>query len=196
MKQLKNKLLVQALSPIALLTIIKNLSFTTHDKNGAALGLVQFITTNLPLLIVLAICVLWIILAIIDYVIFNAFKFTDKKGGFKIQIHRYREEDSLNFFLTLILPVLIDDVSTWNGMALFIVTLILIWALASKTRLFYANPVLSILGYQIAEIKFVQNAEKQEASYIAISREKLTDNATVEYKDITDTVLYVKEQTQ
>lgn len=189
---MKRKLMIQSLSPIALLTIIKNLSFVVENDTGEKLTKCAFIQANLPLLIVISVCVLWILLAICFLISFNVFKYADKKGAFSIAIIEEKDEDSLNFFLTLVLPLLIDNVNTWQGMTLFFLILILTWGLMANTRLFYANPILSLLGYRITEIAFLANQGKTKDSYIAISRGALDVKHNVEYKDITEDVLFVK----
>jgi len=189
---MKQKLMIQSLSPLALLTIIKNFSFKLCNNAGQKLGVAEFITANLPLLIVISFCALWLVLAAAFLVSFNAFKYADRKGGFSIAIVEQREEDSLNFFLTLILPLIIDDLNTWPGLILFFVIIALIWGLLSNTKLFYANPILALLGYRIATIAFIENQEKGESTYIAISRGTLNDKHNIEYKDITKEVLFVK----
>ena len=189
---MKQKLMIQSLSPLALLTIIKNFSFKLCDNAGQKLGVADFITANLPLLIVISFCAVWLVLAVAFLISFNAFKYADRKGGFSIAIVEQREEDSLNFFLTLILPLVIDDLNTWQGLILFFVVIILIWGLLSNTKLFYANPILALLGYRIAKISFNENKEKTDGPYIAISRGKLDGKNNVEYKDITKEVLFVK----
>lgn len=189
---MKQKLMIQSLSPLALLTIIKNFSFVLCDNTGQKLGVSEFIMANLPLLIVMSFCALWLVLAAAFLISFNAFKYADRKGGFSISIVEQREEDSLNFFLTLILPLIIDDLNTWQGLILFFVIIALIWGLLSNTKLFYANPILALLGYRIATIAFIENQEKDESTYIAISRGKLDEKNNVEYKDITKEVMFVK----
>ena len=190
---MKQKLMIQSLSPLALLTIIKNFSFAIYDGAGQKLSVADFIAANSPLLIVILFCTLWSILAVVFLISFNAFKYADRKSGFSISIIEHREEDSLNFFLTLILPLLIDDLNTWQGLILFFVIIVLIWGLLSNTKLFYANPILALLGYRITEIAFVENREKGENTYIAISQGTLDDKHNIEYKDITKEVLFVKE---
>lgn len=189
---MKQKLMIQSLSPLALLTIIKNFSFVLCNNTGQKLGAAEFIKANLPLLIVMSFCALWIALAAAFIISFNTFKYADRKGGFSIAIVGQREEDSLNFFLTLILPLIIDDLNTWQGLSLFFVIIALIWGLLSNTKLFYANPILALLGYRIADIEFMENQEKGEDTYIAISRGTLDDKNNIEYKDITNEVLFVK----
>lgn len=189
---MKNKLMIQALSPIAFLTIIKNFSFICKDDAGECLQFDEFIKANLPLLIVFALCAFWIILAVFFLISFNVFKYADRKSGYSVAVIEEKDEDSLDFFLTLVLPLLIDNVNTWQGMALFFAILFLTWMLLYSTKLFYANPILSILGYRITAITFLDNNEKGTDTYIAISRGKLDENHNIEYKDITNGVLFAK----
>ncbi len=79
---MKYKLMIQALSPLALLTIIKNFSFIVRDECGKNLDTASFISANLPLLIILAICVVWILFAAAAFLWFNSFRFSDRKGGY------------------------------------------------------------------------------------------------------------------
>ena len=188
---MKCKLMIQALRPLALLTIIKNFSFIVRDECGKNLDTASFISANLPLLIILAICVVWILFAAAAFLWFNSFRFSDRKGGYTIKIKCKKEEDSLNFFMTLILPLLIDDVNTWQGAILFIVIIALIWGLLASTNLFFANPILSILGYRCYEVFFPESKEKSKKDYIAITRGDFDDTHNTEYKEITDEVLFV-----
>lgn len=190
---MKRKLMIQSLSPLALLTIIKNFCFVFYDSSCNKLGFKGFIIANLPLLIVIVFCIIWIILSIYCLISFYAFKYAGRNDGYSIAIVEQKENEGLNFFVTLILPLLIDNLNTWQGLILFFVIMALMWGLLSKTKLFYANPILSLLGYHISEIAFIENLEKRTKTYIAISPGVLTDEHNVDYKDITEDVLFVKE---
>ena len=184
--------MIQSLSPIAVLTIIKNWCFVTEDKNGTTLALKEFVCANLPLLSIMLFCAIWCILAIVFIISFNAFKYADRKQGYSIAVVEKKEDASLNFFFTLILPLIIDNLNTWPGVATFLLILIFTWLLMARTKLFYANPILSILGYHVAEIAFVENKEKTASTYVAISYGEVDDKHNIEYKDITEDVLFVK----
>ncbi len=189
---MKKQLMIQSLSPIAFLTIIKNWCFVTKDEAGVGLSIKEFISANLPLLCTMLVCAIWCILAIIFIISFNAFKYADRKQGYSVATVEKKEDASLNFFFTLILPLLIDNINTWQGVITFFSILIFTWLLMAKTRLFYANPVLSILGYHVTEIVFIDSEEKGTGTYMAISHGEIDDKHNVEYKDITQDVLFVK----
>lgn len=183
---MKIKLMIQSLSPLALLTIIKNFSLITVDNYGELLTKKEFIYTNIILLTVLSFCAIWVILSIVFYIEFIAFQYTDKKTGYDITINKEITEKSIDFLLTFIIPLLVDDIDTCQGAMVFFLLLFLICTLLCKTNLFYANPVLAILGYKIYEFSFVKNSEEKEKDLIGIYKGKFPKN--VMYKKITDTV--------
>ena len=57
---MRKKLMIQSLSPLALLTIVRNFSFVTRDETGTCLTSTMFWEYNKILLIVMAVCVIWI----------------------------------------------------------------------------------------------------------------------------------------
>lgn len=193
--RLKHSLMLQSLSPLALLTIIRNFSFQQPlaDKTSAALFWNEFFQLNMVLIIVFALCTAWIVAAVWSFVSFSVFKWTDKKAGYQLKSYEEKEDASLNFFMTMIIPLLIDDVGTIQGAATFIIIVMMMCALLSRTTLYYANPVLAILGYRIYEIQFQENNDF-EGKCICVVKGKLPKSlGSVEYKPITENVLYVKE---
>ncbi len=100
----------------------------------------------------------------------------------------------MNFFMTLIIPLLIDDVGTIQGATTFLIIVVMMCALLSKTHLYYANPVLAILGYRVYEVQFKSNPDFGRERCLAVVKGSLSKNlGSVEYKIINDTVLYMKE---
>lgn len=64
-------------------------------------------------------CATWILAAIISFISFTAFRWTDKKQGYQLSSFVEKEDASLNFFMTMIIPLLIDDVGTIQGAVTF-----------------------------------------------------------------------------
>ena len=188
---MKFKLMIQSLSPLALLTIINNFSFITTDSSGAKISCKEFFHVNYILLFVLCFCSIWVILSLCFYIEFKAFQYTDKKSGYEITGLNEKAEDSLNFFLTMILPLLIDNINNLQGALVFFIVLVMICILLYKTKLFYANPVLAILGYRIYEFSFCQNAEiPSKEKVIGICSGSIRN--WIEYKKVADSIFYVK----
>lgn len=125
---------------------------------------------------------------------FDRFRWTDKKQGYQLSSFVEKEDASLNFFMTMIIPLLIDDVGTIQGAVTFLIIVVMMCALLSKTHLYYANPVLAILGYRVYEITFKSNPDFNNEICLAVVKGRFLKNpSTVEYKVINDTVLYMKE---
>lgn len=155
---LKHKLMLQSLSPLAFLTIVRNFKFTPVSElaeNQSYWG--EFVRLNNVLIVVFLLCATWILAAIISFISFTAFRWTDKKQGYQLSSFVEKEDASLNFFMTMIIPLLIDDVGTIQGAVTFLIIVVMMCALLSKTHLYYANPVLAILGYRVYEITFKSN---------------------------------------
>lgn len=113
---LKHKLMLQSLSPLAFLTIVRNFKFTPVSElaeNQSYWG--EFVRLNNVLIVVFLLCATWILAAIISFISFTAFRWTDKKQGYQLSSFVEKEDASLNFFMTMIIPLLIDDVGTIQG---------------------------------------------------------------------------------
>ncbi|MGN1217144.1 MAG: hypothetical protein ACI4TD_04120 [Phocaeicola sp.] len=187
--------MLQSLSPLALLTIIRNFSFQqpSVDMTSAALFWGEFFQLNRVLIIIFLLCAAWIFAALWSFVSFSVFKWTDKKKGFQLKSYEEKEDASLNFFMTMIIPLLIDDVGTIQGAVTFLIIVVMMCALLNRTTLYYANPVLAILGYRVYEIQFQENKDFR-GKCIGVVKGKLpNDLGSIEYKSITENVLYIKE---
>lgn len=77
---MKYKLMIQSLSPLAFLTMIRNCSFVLRDECGEFLTEKVFLMTNIILLIVFLMCFLWLCAAIFFYIEYKAFKWVDRKS--------------------------------------------------------------------------------------------------------------------
>lgn len=189
---MKFKLMILSLSPLAFLTIIRNFLFVTKDSNNQGLNYKDFFKENLILIIVIFVCLIWIIAALIFYINFVAFKWNDKNGGYSVCNISENETASLNFFLTLIVPLLLDDVNTLKGALTLLFLVMMICALIYKTNLFYANPILSVLGYRVYEFSFKENTKYGKKTYIGLCLGTINENQVIEYKEISNKVFYIK----
>ena len=117
---MKTKLMIQSMSPLALLTIINNFSFQTRTVDGTQFSCTEFICNNAVLLFVMLFCAIWVILGLLFFLSFGLFRWTGKRDGYSICSVSENEEASLNFFLTLIIPLLLDNVATCQGAITFL----------------------------------------------------------------------------
>lgn len=182
--------MIQSLSPLALLTIIRNFSFVTVNDLGEKLSAEAFLHQNIVILFVILICSLWIISAIWCFVQFKAFHFTDKESGYTVTSVHEDETAGLHFFITLIIPLLLDDVGSIQGALTFLIIVAMLCVLLARTNLFYANPVLALIGFRVYKFKFVDNSGFTQ-DCVGLCYGIMGENNSIEYKRITDSVLYV-----
>lgn len=194
--RLKRLLMIQSLSPLALLTIIRNFTFVMPEGEFVSNcdRYIAFFCRNGVLITVIAFCFIWIAVAVYSYLYFSVYIWTDKEGGYEIHNVIDKEDVSLNFFMTMIIPLLIDNVDTIQGAVTFGIIVALIYRLLERTNLFYANPVLSIIGYHVYTFNFEENAAFGEKTCVGIVKGRLRDRpGKIEYKQIDGNILYVKE---
>ena len=192
---MKSRLMIQSLSPLALLTIIRNFSFITTDLAGNKLSAPMFIQENICLLLIMVFCLAWILSALWCFIQFKAFYFTDKETGYSVISVHEDEDAGLNFFITLIIPLLLDDVDSIQGALTFLIIVLMLCALLARTNLFYANPVLTLIGFRVYRFQFARNTNFTQEC-IGLCYGTIDEQSSIEYKKITDRVLYIRRMTK
>lgn len=84
------------------------------------------------------------------------------------------------------------DTIDMQGLLVFFVIIILIVALLVKTDLFYANPILMLLGYKVIRFNFTHNSKFGGKEVIGICPSRINYNKVIKYKIITDAVILMK----
>jgi hypothetical protein len=189
---MKTSLIVISLSPLCLLSLIMNFHFTC--QGGQSIASTGFLSDNFITIIVLLICFLWLITSVAMYIYFKFLVSFDRRGGWTIRNVQEEKEADLNFFLTIIMPLLLGELENLQNAIAFFIIFIIIFMLLSKTNLFYTNPVLTVLGYHVYTFEFECNEMYREPC-LGISSEKIPDkieNISIEYKSISENVLYIK----
>lgn len=191
---LKRELIVLSLSPLFFLTLLQYFPFEKMGMVWRYFFDIEMIAKYLPLYIGSWICLIWTIAAIFIFVKFLLFQTYDVTGGYEVQNVVEEKEAGLNFFLTLILPLFVNDISTWNGLVMMICLSSIIVCLLNKTNLYYQNPILVILNYKIYRISFMDNEREKNEEYIAVTRGNIEKGDIIEYKKVKDNVLVVRRR--
>lgn len=197
--RLKHQLMIQSLSPLMLLIIIRNWEFVTEIQ-GVKLTCKEFVCHNAVLIVVMLFCLVWLIVAIVCFISFGAFRWSEKETGFSIQNVVEDKQASLDYVLTIIVPLLVSDIGTLRGALTFFLLLLLICALLNNTNLFYANPILALLGYHLYTFSFSENQEYGNRTLVGLCKGRINDikscedQRSIEYKCIATDVLYIKER--
>ena len=185
LKKLKSSLISQSFSPLFLLLIIKYIDicgikeFVLRWLNASnkKCVIVNDLLNDEGSMIISAIIVFAALFIIIKSV-YTFFAFEDfwksntRDNGEKINIESYESDVGITFFVTYILPLMIDDVNTIRGFCIFTVLMSLITVLLQKSNLYYQNPVLTVMGYRAFRFAFVETAEQslRDREFIGLTK--------------------------
>ncbi len=185
MKKLRFLLLLQALSPIAVLMFFKTLPFENILKNGIE----KTAQENILLTVFICLLLLWLVVVVFCRMYFSSFgkMELDEKNRTAKKIEEDKES-SLDFFMTFLLPLVIDDVDKINGFCVFWVSLIMVILLLRKTSLFYRNPVLAAFGYRMFWLE-IEGTRKLGISTTIVENNELKIN----YTSLSEDVIFFKK---
>ncbi|MCQ2583805.1 MAG: hypothetical protein MJ160_07845 [Treponema sp.] len=197
----KISLLIQSLCPVFILTIIKifpvNLFSLLSGSKGSCIECIKIYFKHLvsfdKVYIVLTVCLVLILWALITYLFFRDFNSVGNTSGFTINSVSTQEDASINFFFFFLLPLVVDDFSTWNSFCFYFAIIIFTGCLLWKTTLFYKNPVLTLLNYRIYSFKFDDNQLESKETLIGIGHEIIDDNTRIKYKALLPNVYFIKK---
>ena len=127
-------------------------------------------------------CLLWMIISIIVYL---AYKQSYETGNFesdgkKVKIIEKKYDSGASYLMTFVLPLMLDNLSTINGMVTF-------YVMVCNTNLFYANPVLVFLNYKVALFSEIEC----EKTFIGLFKGSIDENKIVKLKSISDDVFFI-----
>lgn len=204
-KTIKRKLIIQSFMPLFVILGIKNFDMDilkTYasfidcllNKDWRILSRIPFH----PLFLTCAfecMCVIWIIVALFSILEFNKMQ----TANFVSQNESITEcenisDSSVAFFMTYVLPMIMDDIGTVKGFLIFMLLMTMLWVLMWKTNLYYQNPILTILGYEIISFKFehTQLLSFQEKCCVGITRKtNIDDGMHVKRQYIADNVFII-----
>lgn len=203
---MKRALIMQSFAPLFLILLVKYYDsrllhlcrvFTASFLKEPGSTLIKSIRHPLLITLMLEIfCLFWII-----YSIYSArdFEKTQRvnfvsKGESLIKIEKI-QDTGVTFFMTYVLPMAMDDLDTLRGFIVFGILMMMLFALMWKTNLYYQNPVLTILGYEIFSFEFetTQLTEYNEKTCIGITRGKVSAGHSIKRQKISDNVFLIYE---
>ena len=181
--KLKRQLMVTSFLPLFFLLAIKQVDpkndlvlfkkfFCQYKSMGFEIIPKVFFHDSFWRMLTLLICLLWIILSVVFLLVFKDLQTNRFSGGKRIENVEYEDDVSLNFFASFLMPLLMD-VSKWQEFLVFFGMLGMIFALMSKSNLFYQNPILMILGYRW----FTYSYQGKEQRFIGITKGNKLDTA-------------------
>lgn len=201
--RLKKLLMQQSFLPLVMLLTIKN-------YDAAVIGLIpKFISAfgqdwrsamcraavheSFPVLLFLCGCLFWIVKGMLAVFQFHEVQTSGFCEEDTLKITNYTADSGLNFFMTFIVALLIDDIKSIRGVILYLVILYMVWMLIRHTNLYYQNPVLAMLGYRVIEFYFTDETGKETTNYpmFGLARKGIDENRVIRYQKIADNVFIV-----
>lgn len=207
--RMKDLLIVQAFAPLFLILLVKFGKLETiglvwkffrtvcrspYETLTKAMQHPLFATTVLEL-----VCIGWFILSLWGF-----WKFTDSQNanlvsqGEALKKIEKIPDAGVTFFTTYVLPLAMDDLNTKRGLIVFCVLMAMLVALMRKTDLYYQNPVLVFLGYEVFRFQFdtTQVSRYQETQLVGITRRPVREGKSIKRQEIADDVFYICEENE
>ena len=184
-KTMKLKLCIQSFCPLYVLLLL----FNINKWNGNAEFLsTEFFQVNWYIFAAKCILLILVALSIIFYFSFNSWSKYGQETHTKTTHTKNINAESLLFFVTFIIPIYFANFTVWQELLCCFVTLLIMMVLITKTTLYYQNPILTLLNYNL------YSATIADKSIIIISKGKLKDSATIQKKQISENVYVAKEK--
>lgn len=202
-RKLRNLLIMQSFLPLTILLILKHFKFSLLKLIGAffcKLGQGDFFVIyramshkDFLVLLVIIGCAFWLVRGLISISQFRNVQNANFIEGDKIKISCFSSDSGLIFFVTFIIPLVLDDIGQPNNFFVFNGLVLMVILLMQKSNLYYQNPVLTILGYTTFQFKFVdQNGNFQnEKELVGITYGKLDERKIIKYQLISDNVYLI-----
>lgn len=205
--QMKRMLIMQSFAPLFLILFIKYFDtklfylgaiFIRTIRKAPEETLSKLIAHPLCITFFLEIfCLLWVICSICSIREFAASQRADfvSQGESLVEIEKI-SDSGVTFFMTYVLPMAMDNLDTLKGIIVFGILMIMLFLLMWKTNLYYQNPILTVLGYEVFSFKFetTQLVAYREKECIGITRNTVRNGQTVKRQKISDNVFLVYEE--
>lgn len=195
---MKKLLIQQSLAPLFLLILIKNFDISAINETYLYIAscirdytnILSF-SSNITLSIILTICLFAVIKGLVAYVkLPYAERYNFSSSGQKIKIIGYTTNESMTFFSAYIMPMILD-LENYNNQCVFIILVFLLRILLSKTNMFYANPILTILGYSSFRFTYTHKKMIDTNNFIGLTRGFFDSNRIIKSKQISEKVFLI-----
>ncbi|NCB42197.1 MAG: hypothetical protein EOM59_06215 [Clostridia bacterium] len=194
-------LIIQSFFPLSLLLLIKYFDFEVFRMVEVFIS--QIMNTPLAvinnaishpkfILVVLHfLCIVMILAGVFIYLIFKniqGYDYVDK--GERVSVLEDTTETSVAFFVTYIIPMMMDGIDKPRGFLCFLIIIVTLVLLMRNTNLYYQNPILTIIGYKTFRFSLLESPYKSmmDKSFIAITRGAFDETKIIERKHISDNV--------
>lgn len=194
-------LILQSFVPLFILLLIKYIDISYFCLMGKFIS--HFINSpfntikeasghkDLCATILMILCIIEIVAGFLVYIFFEKIQrssYIDKQE--KVTVLEDTTGDGVVFFVSYILPLMMDDINQMKGFFSFTLVLVMIVSLMRNTNLYYQNPILTILGYRTFKFSFKNTPYtiSTEQEFIAITKGRFDSSKIVIRKKVADNV--------
>ncbi|VDN47902.1 conserved membrane protein of unknown function [Petrocella atlantisensis] len=159
-------------------------------ENSHYVGTWNLISTNvIPLVSIM--------MLVVSSFFVTTFNYTVSRGMqsyFKIKRVQNKNYEHLTFLTTYILPLIAFNLSEVRFVIMLMLLIFVIGFIYVRTDLFYANPTLALLGYQLYEADVEMRDNKIYENLILICKGNISKESNLEYLRVDERIYFVKEK--
>lgn len=182
---LKISLYLMSLWVLLFVTIILSFEKPELKDDSHIRNFLQIIASNT----VPVICLLLAAAGVLGYIYFKDVLKNTKELPRTIQKCESKNCENLSFLITYIVPLMCFPLNTGRESFVLFFTILVIGILFIKTNLYYTNPCLLLLGFNVYELSF---CDRPGNCIIAIVKGRLKENDIVKYLRLSDNIYFVR----
>ena len=166
--------------------IVLKINIPEFTDKGKLQIVLEFVETNVFSLI----CLVFIVLGIIGYWYFKDSLKNAKRLPVEIQTCESVNYENLSFLATYVIPLVCFPLENDREIFVLFAVIIIIGCIFVKTNLYYTNPSLVLLGFNVYSVQCKNS--KGFGSGIVIVRGRLKANDSIKYMSISDNVYFAR----
>lgn len=165
---------------------IKEIEISVKDFKINIKGLDAFLKNN----VFSCVCMTIIFLGIVGYVIFLDRLKDAKRLPIVVQECESMNYENLSFLATYIIPLVCFPLDTVRQQITLFIVIFMVGCIFIRTNLYYTNPALILIGFNIYSVKFKYNEKLKKG--IVIIKGTLEDKDSIVYLKLSDNVYFAR----
>ncbi len=146
----------------------------------------EFICTNVFSLV----CICIILIGLMGYAYFKDYLKNAKRLPVEIEKCESVNYENLSFLATYVIPLVCFPMETDREIIVLFAVIVIIGCIFVKTNLYYTNPSLVLMGFNVYSVKCKNDGAFK--SGIVIVKGKLNANDIIKYMSLSDNVYFVR----
>lgn len=136
------------------------------------------------------VCICIILVGLMGYAYFKDYLKNAKRLPVEIEECESVNYENLSFLATYVIPLVCFPMETDREIFVLFAVIIIIGCIFVKTNLYYTNPSLVLMGFNVYSVKCKNGAAFKNG--IVIVKGKLKVNDTIKYMSLSDNVYFVR----